>query len=347
MFFPRSPSFRECRGADAECRRAARGLQVALRQNGSHPSTPHRSTGPPFVPQSVGRGVGGDDGRPARRPAAPLPTELRAERRLEQPSSADRRSAAPSDELAAERDAAQRLQAVRPDAPAPAQIGGPSATPVATRGRRESVGRLFSPHYEHVNFEQPNAKVEVEEKAASTKPQPPPRPSLSKKTPPVAPPRRRVTTTLDGRLPTAMTQSMYVEKEAPVLVRSQATSTTNLARSTPDLTLDLDLSLVATPSAAQATISIDDSNATTSDSPSASTPPRPPNKPPMLRDRPVGHQKPPRPTLSTRRSGGSFPSPDSSRDSGVVDDSLPTPDLMAADPDFEERVRRWERQAER
>jgi hypothetical protein len=75
------------------------------------------------------------------------------------------------------------------------------------------------------------------------RPIPPPRRSLlnaqfdkeQKKVPPVAMPRRRQTTTYFGDL----TQSTYIGESDSKRLRSQATSTTNLAKSTPDLSLEL------------------------------------------------------------------------------------------------------------
>ncbi|KAI6207164.1 hypothetical protein M3Y94_00999200 [Aphelenchoides besseyi] len=176
-------------------------------------------------------------------------------------------------------------------------------------------------------------------------PAPKPLPRLSllkKKSTPIPPPRRRVTTTLDELMPKAMTQSALIENST--YFRTQATSTTNLAQSTPDLTVDddltLDLNLVATPSTAQASISVEDSPQRTANLPHLQ------KHSTLPRNQRLGSQKPPRPP-NTRRSGSSFPSPDgshnSSRDSGVVDDAAYSSDLMAADPDFAERIQRWER----
>ncbi|KAI6181350.1 hypothetical protein M3Y98_00819700 [Aphelenchoides besseyi] len=221
-------------------------------------------------------------------------------------------------------------------------LQSPPRPPKSEALRRRQIELIAKPPsissahvYEQVNLE--NLVIDP--------PAPKPLPRLSllkKKSTPIPPPRRRATTTLDELMPIAMTQSAVIEGSAHF--RTQATSTTNLAQSTPDLTVDddltLDLNLVATPSTAQASISVEDSAQRTTNLPHSQ------KHSTLSRNQRTASQKPPRPP-NTRRSGSSFPSPDgshnSSRDSGVVDDAVYASDMMAADPDFAERIQRWER----
>lgn len=180
------------------------------------------------------------------------------------------------------------------------------------------------------------------------RPIPMPRKSLlnakSNRIPPVAMPRRRQTTTYFGDLP-QMTQSTYIGESDSKRLKSQATSTSNLAKSTPDLSIEVIMNGITSESTQFSTDKVGQ--------------PKPSNdlfvRP--LRSNSQLVQKPPLPTTKStnstkikrsvsnnvsRQSSSSFPSPDSSKDSGVC-----TPEMnglqIASDTDFEERIQRWER----
>ncbi|CAD5227759.1 unnamed protein product [Bursaphelenchus xylophilus] len=222
------------------------------------------------------------------------------------------------------------------------------------------------PNYEELTLQRRKKAAESQK----PRPQPPPRPSLMSsrdelqtriESRPAPQPRRRQTTTFFGAIDTypEMTQSTYIDRPSSQMVE-RSTSTTNLTKSTPDLTVDVS---PATPSVTPTT-QVDSSYLSNGTSSSQQTSARSINspdsgasswKPPVTAklSKMIEMKKPPLQQTASLKPQDSAAKPPAipssslrrSISSKAVDSKLPgtSVNLKVVDNDFEERVQRWER----